>query len=77
MVCVLKARMAEEARLRGAHTGQDDKDDRGSDAGDCMCIELSDTEALHDSDKEPACACHEFLIDECDEGPGTYHGPVQ
>ena len=36
MVCVLEARMAEEARLHRAHAAQDDADDRGSDAGDCM-----------------------------------------
>jgi len=79
MVCVLKARMAEEARLRGAQAAQDDTDDRGSDAGVCMCMDFSGVEALHVSDNELACACacHEFLKDECDEGPGTYHGPVQ
>ena len=79
MVCVLKARMAEEARLCGAQAAQDDTDDRGSDAGVCMCMECAGVEALHVSDNELACACacHEFLKDECDEGPGTYHGPVQ
>ena len=89
MISVLKARMAEEACVS---EGQADIDDRGSDAGDCMCMEtsasacacachnlISGTEALRVSDNEAtcACACHEFLYDECDEGSGTSLGAVQ
>ena len=81
MICILKARMAEEARLNGTQAGQDDGEDRGSDAGECMCMcmDYSDNEVLHVSDNEPASACtfYEFLHDECDEGALTHHGDVQ
>ena len=78
MVCILKARIAEESRLYGTQAGQDTSDDRASDAGDSMCMPRSGTEDLHVSENEvSACACHEYLYDECDDGPGTYHGPVQ
>lgn len=73
MVCVLKARMAEEASLNGLNGDHDDTDDRGSDAGESMCMACSYTELLHDSSNEAAyaCACHGVLHDECDSGPGT------
>ena len=73
MVCVLKARLAEEALLQGTYTGQDTNDDRGSDSGECVRMPCSGTEKNSDNE---ATAC-EFLHDECDEGTGTYHGAVQ
>ena len=39
---ILKARMLEEARLSGVLAGHKDIDDRGSDAGSCMCMEFLD-----------------------------------
>ena len=49
MVCVIKARMAEETRINCAQAHENDWEDRGSDAGDMMCMESGGT--------EPACAC--------------------
>jgi len=40
MVCVLKDRMSAESQMNGAQAAHDDGDDRGSDAGDCMCSEF-------------------------------------
>ena len=42
MVCVLEARMSAESQMNGAQAAHDDGDDRGSDAGDCMCSEFLD-----------------------------------
>jgi len=42
MVCVLKARISAESQMNGAQAAHDDGDDRGSDAGDCMCSEFLD-----------------------------------
>ena len=47
MVCILKARIAEESRLYGTQAGHDTSDDRGSDAGDSMCMPHPGTEDLH------------------------------
>ena len=50
-------------RQRQEHSCQDEGPDRGSEAGDddcmefCMCMNLSDTEHLHDSGTETPCAC--------------------
>ena len=70
IICVLKARMAEEARINGARAYQDDTDDRGSN----FDMNSSDTEPLQSSDTVSTSAC---LDDECDEGPGTHLGVVQ
>ena len=66
MVCVLKARMAEDARVNGAQTGQEHRGDRGSDAGDGLSMESCDTEPAC------ACACHcNCMIVFHDTGTGT------
>jgi len=85
MVHVLKARLVEESRLSGTQAGHDSNDDRGSDAGSCMCMEvdecasddgldLSDTVLPFASDTEPG---HYILDDECDQSTGTYSGVLQ
>ena len=42
MLHVLRACMSEETKLFGTQDSHDDSDDRGSDAGSCMCMDVDD-----------------------------------
>jgi ribonuclease HI len=71
MVRVLKARMLEEQRLSGVQVGHDDSDDRGSDAGSCMCMEFvaDDVDAANEeSDIEGEGVSFLYLDDDLETG---------
>ena len=64
MLAILHAR----ALAKNAFQNEATEADRGSELGDCMCMDDSGTEELHVSDTEDACAaaCHDDAVfDEC------------
>jgi len=84
MVHLLKTRLSEESRLFGAQAGHDSNEDRGSDVGSCMGMEvdqcasddgldLSDTVLVQASDIEPV---RHILDHDRDQSTGTYHGAL-